>query len=122
MTGVDILAAEEVAVEYAFGWTWFWSLVGIGAVVGIIWGVYEVASGMSDWPLIPWLAVLLMGVGALVGLLVGAFTSKPVKYETQYKVTVSDEVKMADFLEKYEIIETEGKIYTVREREADEIE
>ena len=38
------------------------------------------------------------------------------KYETQYKVTISDEVKMDEFCEKYEIIEQDGKIYTVRER------
>lgn len=40
----------------------------------------------------------------------------PSKYETQYKVAVSDEVLMNEFNEKYEIVEQEGKIYTVRER------
>ena len=38
------------------------------------------------------------------------------KYETHYQVTVDDSVSMNEFQNKYEIIEVEGKIYTVRER------
>lgn len=38
------------------------------------------------------------------------------EYETRYQVTVSDSVSMNEFQNKYEIIEVEGKIYTVRER------
>ena len=39
-----------------------------------------------------------------------------IEYETHYKVTISDEVEMNDFYETYEIVEQDGKIYTVRER------
>lgn len=35
----------------------------------------------------------------------------------KYQVTISDEVKMVDFMDKYDIIETNGKIYTVTEKE-----
>ena len=38
------------------------------------------------------------------------------KYETHYQVTVDNSVSMNEFQNKYEIIEIEGKIYTVRER------
>lgn len=38
------------------------------------------------------------------------------KYETHYQVTIDDSVSMNEFQDKYEIIEVEGKIYTVRER------
>ena len=38
------------------------------------------------------------------------------KYETHYQVTIDDSVGMNKFQDKYEIIEVEGKIYTVRER------
>ena len=37
------------------------------------------------------------------------------KYETHYQVTVDNSVSMNEFQDKYEIIEVEGKIYTVRE-------
>lgn len=35
--------------------------------------------------------------------------------ETRYQVTVDDSVNMNDFLSRYEIIDVEGKIYTVKE-------
>lgn len=38
------------------------------------------------------------------------------KYETHYQVMVDDSVSMNEFQSKYEIIEVEGKIYTVKER------
>lgn len=38
------------------------------------------------------------------------------KYETHYQVTVNNSVSMNEFQSKYEIIEVEGKIYTIRER------
>ena len=38
------------------------------------------------------------------------------KYETHYQVTVDNSVSINEFQNKYEIIEVEGKIYTVRER------
>lgn len=41
----------------------------------------------------------------------------PTAYETHYKVLISDEVSMNEFLEQYEIIDQEGKIFTVREVE-----
>lgn len=39
------------------------------------------------------------------------------KIETRYDVTISDEVKLTEFNEKYEIIEQKGKIYTIREKD-----
>jgi MFS family permease len=35
---------------------------------------------------------------------------------TEYKVTIDDSVKYVEFMEKYEVIDQEGEIYTVRER------
>lgn len=37
--------------------------------------------------------------------------------DTEYDVVISDEVSMNEFTEKYEIIEQNGKIYTVKERD-----
>lgn len=60
--------------------------------------------------------------GALIGFFISlpigmlpAFAASPIEYETRYKITISDEVSMNDFLERYEILDQEGKIYTVRE-------
>ena len=34
----------------------------------------------------------------------------------EYKVTIDDSVSMNEFLDKYEILDQEGKIYTVKEK------
>lgn len=34
---------------------------------------------------------------------------------TRYKVTITEDVKLVEFLERYEILDTEGEIYTIRE-------
>lgn len=116
MTGVDILAMEEVAVEFAFNWTWFWIMVGVGGCFGLGIGIFSVASGECEWVIIPILTTLLLLAGAGVGAAFGKMLQKPVVYAPQYKVMISDEVSMNEFLEKYEIIDIEGKIYTVREK------
>ena len=116
MPGIDILAMEEVAVEWAFNWLWFWIVVAIFGVIGLIWTICSTVKGDFHWITIPVFTIVLMLIGAFIGLAPGFGAATPTKYETRYKVTISDEVKMTEFLEKYEIIKTEGKIYTVREK------
>ena len=117
MSGVEILATEEVAVAWA-SWNWkgFLLTVGLCLLVGIIAGI--LAGVSEDWELgvIIFLVVFIAG-GALFGTMVGCSTGEPTEYETQYKVVIDDSVSMNEFTEKYEIIDQEGKIYTVREKE-----
>ena len=40
----------------------------------------------------------------------------------EYKVTISDDVGFNEFNKKYEVVEQEGEIYTIRERRAGEDE
>ena len=61
-------------------------------------------------------AIFSLIVGFFFGIAVGFGDGIPVEYETQYKVTISDEVQMNSFLERYELLDQEGKIYTVREK------
>lgn len=116
MTGVDILAMEEVAVEWTFNWTAFWIVFAIVSIGGLVYSIYKVVRDGYSWPLIPALTLVFMAFGVGFGALMGKGLETPIKYAPQYKVTISDEVSMTEFLEKYEIIETEGKIYTVREK------
>ena len=55
--------------------------------------------------------------GAVFGYFSGENSGVPIAHENHYKVIVSDEVPMNEFLGKYEIINNEGKIYTVIERD-----
>ena len=117
MNGVEILNQTQVVAESAFNWTAFWIassiIFGIFIVIGII-------LSMTEGPdLIGWILVIFAGIilGLIFGSIWGMFCETPTKYETHYQVIINDSVSMNDFLDKYEIIDTEGKIITVRERD-----
>lgn len=53
----------------------------------------------------------------VIGMFCMAFVTKGTgKYE--YKVTISDEVNFVEFNNKYEIIDQDGLIYTIKEKES----
>jgi hypothetical protein len=118
MSGVEILATEEVAIAWA-SWNWkgFLSAVGLCFFVAIVAGI--LASVSDDWELsvIIFLVVFVAG-SALFGTLIGCTTGEPIEYETQYKVVIDDSVSMNEFLEKYKIIDQDGKIYVIQEKES----
>ena len=59
-----------------------------------------------------------MIVGSLAGLFFGfALMPKPIEYTPEYEVTISDEVSMNDFYNRYNVIEQRGDIYVIREKE-----
>ena len=116
MTGVEILAVEEVVVGSEFNLEMFLVISFLFLVIG---SVLTFLFADTFEKIITILSVSTV-LGAIVGLMYGYDNSIPTEYANQYKVTISDEVSMNEFLEKYEIINQEGKIFTVREVEADE--
>ena len=55
--------------------------------------------------------------GLFIGFGVDELNQQP---ETHYQVTIDDSVPMNEFYKKYEIIEVEGKIYTIKEKTPNE--
>lgn len=116
MTGVEILAIEEAVVSSKFNYSifGFFSIISIVIITIMCLAAFGIERFVDD---IEWFGIavaIVIGVSVLAGWI----TAKP-QYETQYKVTVPDEVSMNEFFEHYEIIDQEGKIYTVREKEGD---
>lgn len=116
MTGVEILATQEVAVAWA-NWNWasFLGVIGLSVVLSAFFSIMAGVVDGRDVGLAVFIGVNVISL-LLFGPIVGASTGEPTEHETQYKVTITDEVPMNDFLERYDIITQEGKIYTVRER------
>lgn len=115
MNGVEILTSEEVVVESVFSWSNFW------IALGVFFGIFLIAGIIVSLSECNWLVLLISCIvglpfSSLFGAFIGSEFGDPAKYETQYKLTISDNVSMNEFMEKYEIIDQEGKIYTVRER------
>ena len=53
-------------------------------------------------------------LGLAIGIVVGIFANKP---HEQYKISISENVSFVEFYEKYEIVDQEGSIFTVREKD-----
>ena len=115
MSGVEILSVIEEPIllfnEEAFGITFFITLV-VFFFIGSYMAITE-----SEW--IYFIAIPILGIiaGVVFGLMAGElFAQITDEVEISYKVMVSEEVSLNDFMKKYEIIDQEGKIYTVKER------
>lgn len=115
MSGIEILSSVEVATAY--------SHPNAGTItLAVIFGAFFITSFLV-WLLSDIDAIIVL-VGVISGFVLGLIgaciaednLTKPIEYETHYKVTISDEVSMNEFLAKYEIIEQDEKIFTIRER------
>ena len=116
MENIEILATNEVATEFAFNWFNFILIIIVSIVTSIIITILlcrnndvtkkEIINGF--------IATVVTGV--LFGTVLGATDKKPVKYENEYKILIPENVSIEEIQEKYEILEKEGKIYTVREK------
>lgn len=105
MTGINILA------EYTAGGVpgWAAAVVIVTGVVGLILLLCGLCADNE--------AASAIGLVALLSFLGASVAIKVVteSEHTRYKVTISENVKLVEFLERYEILDTEGEIYTVRE-------
>ena len=110
--GITVLSQTEVVVASAFNWQAF-TIAFIAIAILAVFAAFGIFSESNDR--MAAFAIIVILAGGFFSTLMGSTFATPVSYETHYKVTVDDSVSMAEFLDKYEIIETEGKIYTVRE-------
>lgn len=111
MTGVEILSSETIYNTILPGWC-----MGLGLLFGII-SVFSMVKFIVDGnDVLPWVFLVLTAASIVVSCL-GAAPRKTDIDHIEYKVTIDDSVSMNEFLDKYEILDQEGEIYTVKERE-----
>ena len=114
MNGVEILAAHEVM---ATTFNWYVFIIGaiiVTAVMFLLSLKYIIPTSKLDAILLATFSTILLicPVGAIASV-----TGERVPSYTEYKVQLSDEVPIAEFLSTYEIIGQEGQILTIREKE-----
>lgn len=110
MEGVKILSQEIIYNTILPEWC---AVLGFFCmIICVIAGVYAAAEGYDA---LAWICVVVTIASIIVSCL-GFAESKTDISHIEYKVTIDDSVSMNEFLEKYEIIDQEGKIYTVKER------
>lgn len=112
MTGIEILAEEIIYNSILPEWIAY-SMAVVGAVCGLLGLIFCVGDGKAA--LISGAIALVLFIGAFIGLTEDKDNINYIKY----KVTISEEVSLTEFVGKYEILEEDGKIYTIRERNDD---
>ena len=104
MTGINILAEYTAGGVPVIAVFTLGLLSALGLFVGLLL-LFDDATGKA-------ITIGFATGFAIVAISLGA-TAKP--EHTRYKVTISEDVKLVEFLEQYEILDTEGEIYTIRE-------
>ena len=128
MEGIVILETFEYGIAYVaagFGLPSAVALGAICAIAGILVGMC-VAEAMYNFIYAKFkrdaaclIVVITMIIMGAIGFVIGGFTMphrEPSEYETRHKVVLIEDVDYKEFTEKYEIIDFEDNIYTVRER------
>ena len=110
--GIEVLNEYEYTIANAgmsVLWTIFFSAILLIALF------HDIISEDSLSGLITNVFAVVMSMFSLIYMFnVKGFETR---IETRYDVTISDEVKLTEFNEKYEIIEQKGKIYTIKEKD-----
>lgn len=111
MEGIEILSSTSIYNTLLPEWA-----IVIGVILTFVFfiiAIILVCAEKYSW-LIPclFLMIVMVTVASFEGV-----DNKNSIHHMEYKVIIDDSVKMNDFLECYEILDREGKIYTVRERE-----
>lgn len=119
MNGVTILNSMEVVAETAHSWNTRCTVSFCITVAGLLL-LLVILRISGNWREEVFNVLsLICGAMFVFGLVFTIMFYKieyPIAYKTQYQVTADDSVSLNEFLEKYDIISIEGKIYTVEEK------
>ena len=116
MNGVEILAVEQVVVGWKYNFEVFRVSLGVVLILVIL---FAILFAIIYDEISAFFAALIFGAiiaGCIAGF-IGLAEKEPTEYVYEYMVVVSESVSLSEFSEQYEIIDQQGKIYTVRERE-----
>ena len=111
MTGVEILSSETIYNTILPGWCGalaFMLMVASCICAGVFSSFSKIGLTIAS--------CVLVVVSIAIMTLTLSSNHDSINY-IKYKVTIDDSVLMNEFLDKYEILDQEGKIYTVKERE-----
>ena len=107
MEGVTILSTATVTLGLS------WGAVVLLALASFV--IYYLVDPLGEKEFNGWRIGTAFGM-AIISFCILAVVCVDTTKVTEYKVTIDDSVQYVEFTEKYEVIDQEGKIYTVRER------
>lgn len=112
MAGIEILSEQIMYNTFLPEWC---------AAIGVLFVLFGFPIGLAilcesdiKWP--GHIVMALAFIGSLMMLFGFLSNTNSIDY-IEYKATIDDSVSINEFLDKYEILDQEGKIYTIREKD-----
>ena len=111
LDGITLLDTGTKIVSYTWGWSWGGFIAAIFAILLIVAFILCIIDGTGE--------EIFLAVGIFIGMLsLFIFAhAKPAKTINTYSVIIDDSVSMTEFYDKYEVLDIQGKIFTITERE-----
>lgn len=112
LDGITLLDTGTKVVSYTWGWSWGGFIAAIFAIFLIVIFILCTIDGTTG-------GEIFLVAGIFVGMLsLFIFAhAKPAKTINTYSVIIDDSVSMTEFYNKYEVLDIQGKIFTITERE-----
>lgn len=109
MEGIEVLSIGSIGINQVFNWEA--AIVG-GLVLGFLCSLYAFFS--TDSPLVG--ITIFISLGLFLGFILGVSVEKYADTVPTYKVTINDTISINEFYERYEVLEQDGKIFTIKEK------
>ena len=119
MHGIEILTSKEVIAEEKFNWKWFVAMNILTLAICTIAGVllaYNSSETQNFLVVFVYLAIFCIFWGLFLGWIMGSLNAIPILFTSEYKIALLDESVISKLEEKYEIIDRDGKLLTIREK------
>lgn len=114
LDGIIVLDTGTKVLEYGWGWSWLGLIFAALGLFAIFLGILSLLY--DEEPISVCMCFFCAAI--VMGLAWMLFSqAKVVKEVPTYKVVVEDSVSMVEFYDKYEILDVQGRIYTIIERE-----
>lgn len=114
MSGVEILSSQPIYNTYLPEWC-----AAFGFLALVILCFIGLAL-LADEHVSIGLTFVIIGIASFIISMILSFSDNKASIAYfEHKVTIDDSVSMVEFMDKYEILDQEGKIYTIKEKKVE---
>ena len=108
MNGIEVLNTIKMYKEFP---TWILFTAIMLFIIG--------DSLITKFELLPIIIGIICWIITIILVVVGLNINSKYSGAIRYQVTISDDVSMVEFNERYDVIDVEGKIWTIVEKEGE---
>ena len=121
MSGIEIINTYEQVIEKQGTMTGFWIILILSAGLCILFITYKIKKSIINEKQIDYQFLLhSILISFIISLFCGGLgllvETKPTEYETIYEVSVSEEVRLKEFLYHYEIVEIKEDTILIKDK------